>query len=199
LGNTLTGIVVCDHEGRRRGFDKGLAVYHDKPQQYHVYEMLQGLCSAAFLCCDTAQAVGIDNGYCYITYKENFMDSGLIAAALTALKCFPESDIMIVSCEYPFLNRETLRGFSEMVRGLQRPAAFYDVSAKSYVPLLGYYPSGSEIQLMKCSEDPDCSLQQFLRKNRSLRFVPGDPRCLVQVYDEETAARARAQILNAII
>jgi len=196
VGNALTGIVVCDSEGRRRGFDKGLAVYHDTPQQYHVYEMLHGLCSSVFLCCDAAQALGIGIGYRYISYQEDFMYAGPFAAPLTALKSFPESDIMVVGCEYPFLKHEDLRGFSEMVRGLRRPAAFYDVSSKSYAPLLGYFPSGSEIQLLTYAEDPGYSLQHFLREKTALRFVPRDSRSLVQVYDRESAARIRSQLVN---
>lgn len=188
MQSTLTGIVACGGDSSRMGFDKGLITYFDLPQRYHVYEMLEGLCASVYLSCNKYQARGIFSSCRFIEDDEEFKGAGPLSGVLTALKHFPGSDLLVVGCDYPFLTRDALKNFIETALKKRRPAAFFDLTAGCYIPVIAYYPSGSEVSLLKWKDDSHYSLQQFLKEKRAIKHVPADLRCLISIDDPEAAA-----------
>lgn len=185
--------MACGGDSRRMGSDKGLITYHDLPQRYHVYEMLEGLCASVYLSCNKYQAKEIYASYRFIEDSEEFLGAGPLSGVLTALKRFPNSDLLVVGSDYPFLTRDALKDFAGKALNKRRPAAFYDLAASCYIPVIAYYPSGSEVSLLKWKDDRHYSLQQFLREKRAIRYVPADLRCLISIDDPAAAAGALKQ------
>lgn len=187
-------MVACGGDSRRMGSDKGQLVYHILPQRYHVYRLLEGLCSLVYLGCGKKQSGSIDPDYRFIEDDDDFLGAGPLTPVLTALKKFPGADILLVACDYPYLTKDELSRFAETIRGKRKTAAFYDIQAGRYIPVLGYYPAGSEIALMKWKDEKGYSLQQFLREKRAAKYVPRDPRCMISVDEPENAALAKSII-----
>jgi hypothetical protein len=57
------GLVVCGGNSSRMGSDKSMLIYYEKPQRYHVYQMLQPFCEKVFISCNEKQATAIEDGY----------------------------------------------------------------------------------------------------------------------------------------
>ena len=51
---------MCGGKSSRMGTDKSRIIYHEKEQQYHVYEMLQLICEDVFISCNKEQQAFID-------------------------------------------------------------------------------------------------------------------------------------------
>lgn len=177
----LIGIIACGGSSSRMGSDKSLLVYHALPQRYHIYEMLEGLCSKVYISCNKVQARSMDTRYNYIIDNPELLHAGPLTACLSAISQFPESNILLIGCDYPFLSRNEVDDFITFFSGKNLPAAFFDPESKCYIPVLGYYPAGSETKLIKWQEDKSYSLQQFLKETSALKYIPKDLRCMTSI------------------
>lgn len=177
--NELIGLVACGGNSRRMGTDKSLLTYYDKPQRYHLYDILNELTSAAYLSCNRYQAGYIPEGYRCITDHPDFADAGPLTATLSAFSQLPGRDLLLIACDYPLLNINEIRRFLDFVAGKNKPAAFYDLVNKVFVPVLGYYPAGTEALMLQVKTDPSYSLKKLLAEVPSLKYVPSDHQVLL--------------------
>src|SRR5690242_8452653 len=106
------GIVLCGGQSSRMGKDKSLISYYNKPQRYHVYDMLQPFCEKVIISCNEKQSGGIEKEYDILADHDSYSGIGPMAALLTAFTNFPEKNILLVGCDYPFLTAASLRSFS---------------------------------------------------------------------------------------
>jgi hypothetical protein len=58
-----------------------------------------------------------------------------------------------------------------------------------FVPVLGYYPAGTEALMLKVKTDPYYSLKKLLVETPSLRYVPSDPQVLLSAETPDDQAR----------
>jgi molybdopterin-guanine dinucleotide biosynthesis protein A len=187
--NELIGLVACGGNSRRMGADKSLLTYRDKPQRYFLYDILNELCSSVYLSCNREQSKYIPEGYRYITDHPDYADAGPLTATLSAFRQLPGRDLLLIACDYPLLNKDEIQRFIEFVAGKNKPAAFYDLMNEVPVPVLGYYPAGSEALMLKVRTDPYYSLKKLLAETPSLRYVPSDPRVLLSAETPEDHSR----------
>jgi len=181
----IYGLVVCGGRSSRMGTDKGLLVYHDRPQQYHVYEMLNTICDRVFLSCNKTQFANILPGYAALEDDAEFANIGPMAALLTAFFHHPEKDFLIVGCDYPFLKKKTLQHFVDTLSKKSLAAAFYNTDHK-YEPLLAWYSLASANILKNYFNCGKYSLQQFLNEEAAEKYRPEEPTAMksVDTYDE---------------
>lgn len=167
----LLGLVVCGGKSSRMGTDKSMLQYHSKPQCYHVYDMLESICDEVLISCSGKQAEFIDPCYPTLSDQPAFEGIGPLAALLSACCLYPETDIIFIGCDYPFLEAEDLKRF---VAGLHRsrPEAFYNSYNSVYEPLLAYYPGSAFESIARMYAAADYSLQHFLKDNVARKFNP---------------------------
>lgn len=187
--NELIGLVACGGNSRRMGTDKSLLTYRDKPQRYFLYDILSELCSSVYLSCNREQSKYVPEGYRYITDHPDFADAGPLTATLSAFRELPGRDLLLIACDYPLLNKEEIRRFVDFVAGKNKPAAFYSLVDQVFVPVLGYYPAGTEAWMLKVKTDPYYSLKKLLAEVPSLRYVPSDPQVLLSAETPDDQAR----------
>lgn len=167
----LYGLVVCGGRSSRMYTDKSMLTYYEKPQRYHVYEMLQPICEKVFISCNNEQANFIEAGYKFLPDNAAYQNIGPMAALLTAFDQFPGKDILFIGCDYPFLTAADLQDFSASYKNGQ-PAAFYNEQEDLYEPLLACYPVQAVDTLKKMHVDGQYSLQQFLKNNHAIKYYP---------------------------
>jgi molybdopterin-guanine dinucleotide biosynthesis protein A len=165
-------LVMCGGQSNRMGSDKSMLQYFDKPQRYHVYDILLPFCEMVFISCSKQQAETMEAGYNVIPDDEPFNNIGPIGALLTAFTQFPKKNILLIGCDYPFLKAAELGMFSMLCKDI--PASFYNQEASIYESMLTWYPYTCFEDLKLMFEAKGFSLQQLLRKNDALKYLPTD-------------------------
>jgi molybdopterin-guanine dinucleotide biosynthesis protein A len=176
----LCGLVVCGGQSTRMGTDKSQLVYHGKPQSDHVYDMLVPLCSDVMLSCNKDQWARIGDGRNMIQDLSQYENTGPLAALLTAFSHWPQHDLLVIGCDYPFLNGQILTHFLQHIDTESPATAFYN-TAERYEPLLAYYKSGCASLLAGCFERGEYALQDFLRTINAGKYYPNDEQVVTSV------------------
>ena len=184
------GLVVCGGSSSRMGTDKSMLIYYEKPQRYHVYEMLQAFCEKVFISCREEQANSIEDGYNILTDHPSYKNIGPMAALLTAFTKFPKKDILLIGCDYPFLTATDLQHFLPYCKEENFAVSFYNEQEDLYEPLLAWYQHTSFDILKKMHDAKQYSLQHFLKNNQALKFYPANKNSITSVDTQEGFIKA---------
>ena len=164
------GVVVCGGASSRMGTDKSMLQYFEKPQRYHVYNMLVPFCEEVYISCNAAQVETIDTGYHFLADEECYNNTGPMAAVLSAFNNFPHQNILFIGCDYPYLTGIELTNFSKLCK--TEPVAFFNKKENMYEPLLAWYPASTAEPLNKMWKASRFSLQHFLKEANALKYYP---------------------------
>lgn len=175
------GLVLSGGNSSRMGVDKSLLQYYDKPQRYHVYNMLQPLCERVFISCNAIQSTNIEKGYSFLQDDDAYSNIGPMAGLVTAFKNFPGKHALLTGCDYPFLTAADLQQFSLHAAVEDKPVAFYNHQEDMYEPLLAWYPWQSYDKLKEIYKAGQFSLQRFLKDNDAVKFYPENKRSIISV------------------
>jgi molybdenum cofactor guanylyltransferase len=185
-------LVMCGGQSTRMGTDKSMLQYYNKPQRYHVYNMLQPLCEKVFISCKAEQTKNIEAEYNFIKDDEIYGNIGPMAALLTAFTKYPDKNILLIGCDYPFLKAEELKTFSDKCKDLS--AAFYNKADDVYEPMLAWYPSTCFSKLKMMFDEKQFSLQHFLKDNNAIKYLPVDRNCIKSIDTKEAFAQTIKKI-----
>ena len=163
-------LVLCGGQSSRMGTDKSMLQYHNKPQRYYLYDMLQPLCDKVFIACNAKQTKQIEAGYDFIQDDERFGNIGPMAALLTACSQYPKNNLLLIGCDYPFLTASEVELFS--IHCKEIPAAFYNKADNVYEPMLAWYPYNCFDTLKKMYAAKQFSLQQLLIRSHAVKYLP---------------------------
>lgn len=103
----LNGLVLAGGKSVRMGNDKGLIAWHGKEQRYYIADILQELCNEIFISCRADQQNKIDENY--QTIADTFTGLGPYGAILSAFRERPDNAWLVVACDLPLLDMETLK------------------------------------------------------------------------------------------
>ncbi len=181
-------LVMCGGNSSRMGSDKSMLQYYDKPQRYHVYDMLLPFCEKVFIASNQDQANSIEAGYDFIPDDEAFRNIGPMGALLTAFAKYPGKHILLIGCDYPFLKASELEIFSKLC--IDVPASFYNIEAVIYESMLAWYPFTCFDELKRMYESKQFSLQQLLRKTDAIKYLPTDTNCIKSIDTAEDYFKA---------
>lgn len=174
------------------GTDKSLMQYYDKPQRYHVYEMLLPICDKVFVSCNPEQATAMEPGYNFIKDDETLGGIGPMAALLTAFAEFPGKHILQIGCDYPFLKTTELEMFSGFCTDI--PVSFYNEKADIYESMLAWYPRTCFDELKSMFAANRFSLQYLLRKTNAIKYLPNDLNSIKSIDTREAYIQTCEQI-----
>jgi molybdopterin-guanine dinucleotide biosynthesis protein A len=102
----INGLVLAGGKSIRMGQDKGLIDWHGKEQRYYIADLLIEFCNDVFLSCRKEQQEEIDSNY--KTIPDAFEGSGPYGGILSAFQHNSDSAWLVVACDLPLLDRETL-------------------------------------------------------------------------------------------
>jgi molybdopterin-guanine dinucleotide biosynthesis protein A len=103
---SLNGLVLAGGKSLRMGYDKGTIAWHGKEQQYYLADLLKNFCSEVYVSCRTDQEKTISNTY--QTLADTFTGLGPYGAILSAFREKPDAAWLVVACDLPLLDTETL-------------------------------------------------------------------------------------------
>jgi molybdopterin-guanine dinucleotide biosynthesis protein A len=102
----LNGLVLAGGKSQRMGFDKGTVNWHGKEQRYYMADLLQPFCQDVFISCRADQQKGIQDDYQSLT--DTFTGLGPYGAILSAFREKPDSAWLVIACDLPLLDAQTL-------------------------------------------------------------------------------------------
>ena len=104
-GNNFTGILLSGGKSCRMGQDKGLCMLGDKPMAAYGLELLETFCDEVLISA---------NGDEYLQFgkpviKDEIKNTGPIGGLYSAIKAAKHEDILVLSCDMPFVNEALFR------------------------------------------------------------------------------------------
>lgn len=190
----LNGLVLAGGKSKRMGTSKDLIKWHGTEQRYYMADMLKKFCGDVFISCRHEQEKEFDSAY--KTLPDTFLNMGPLGGILSALHFQRDRAWLVVACDLPLLDRETIRFLIDH-RDPQKIATAYESPSdglpeplvtiwepKSFPVLLGFLAKG-----ITCPRKVLISSDKIIL--RSLH-----PNALMNVNTPGDAARAKA-ILGA--
>ncbi|MEO8210593.1 MAG: NTP transferase domain-containing protein [bacterium] len=135
----LLGLVFCGGKSSRMGTDKSLLEYHGIPHRYYLFHLLQKFCNEVCLSVNEHQAENEDGRYPFITDAGEYRDIGPMSALLSAWQKFSGASLLAVGCDYPFLNKDSIRQLIRQRKG--KATCFFLTENNIHEPLLTIYES----------------------------------------------------------
>ena len=183
----LFGLVLAGGRSARMGRDKALLTYGaGRPQAVVAYELLREFCGRVYLSVRTVQETLSE----WPQLVDRYEEIGPMAGILTALDEHRESAWLVVACDLPFLNRETLRQLLA-ARDPQRIAtAFRSAHDGLPEPLCAIYEPAARARLLEfVTQGLHCPRHALI--NSSVHLVElADHRALDNVNDPLEYERA---------
>lgn len=101
----LYGLVLAGGKSQRMGKDKGQINYHGKPQREFMADVLNEICDETFLSVRSSKKETPTN---YPFLEDTFYDLGPFGAIASAFRHQPNAAWLVVACDLPLLDLETL-------------------------------------------------------------------------------------------
>ncbi len=102
----LNGLVLAGGKSERMGFDKGTVNWFGKEQRYFLADLLKPLSKEIFISCRDDQRAGIAKEYRVLA--DTFTGLGPFGAILSAFREQPDSAWLVIACDLPLLDVETI-------------------------------------------------------------------------------------------
>ncbi len=170
--NNTYGLVVCGGQSSRMGMDKSMLNYHGQPQRYHLYNLLTPLCEKVYISCNKLQKESIPEHYNTIVDNPEYEGIGPMAALLSAFRQLSQANLLVVGCDYPYINQQDLDQLIKVKLEGILFASFYNNDAKLFEPLLTHYHHDINNIVNKNFQLNNYSLQSILKKEKGIAIVP---------------------------
>lgn len=102
----LYGLILAGGKSSRMGTDKALINYHGRPQQELLFDLVQDFCERTFISLREDQQDDLPEKYKVILDENEY--PGPLNGILSAHKSYPEAAWLVIACDLPLLNKETL-------------------------------------------------------------------------------------------
>ena len=102
----LKSLILVGGKSTRMGTDKAFLDYHGKPQYAVLSDILRGLHIETYISCREEQAAQFTDNHKVIT--DTFLELGPFGAILSAFREDPNAAWLVLACDLPLLDTETL-------------------------------------------------------------------------------------------
>lgn len=189
----LYGLVLAGGKSQRMGRDKALLQRDGKSQLAYMVELLGELVDSVYVSARPDQAEDPERSRFALVY-DSYDNIGPIAGILSALQQHPQADWLVVACDLPNIDRETLE-YLIANRSEQQPfTAFRSSHDDLPEPLCAIYQAGSDEILRKFVEAKAVCPRKVLIRSDTCLLVQPDPSALDNV---NTPADLQRSVLEA--
>jgi molybdopterin-guanine dinucleotide biosynthesis protein A len=168
----LYGLVLAGGKSRRMGQDKALLNRDGRSQLEFAYSLLHSVADQCFVSVRAEQNDDSERGR-FPQIVDRHADIGPVAGILSALETHPNADWLVVACDLPNLDSQTLEYLIEN-RSDERPFTAYRSSYDELPePLCAIYRSGSDNVIRGFVEDGmNCPRKMLIRSDTRLLDQP---------------------------
>ncbi len=193
MSRPLYGLVLAGGKSRRMGQDKALLQRDGQSQLSYVASLLEGVVERVFVSARPDQKDDPERSR-YETIVDRYTDIGPIAGILSAMDGYPDADWLVVACDLPNVDAETLE-FLLAHRGDREPFTAYRSTYNGLPePLCALYTAGSDSQLRRFVDDGIHCPRKMLINSDTLLLDQPNPAALENV---NTPDDLQASVLEA--
>jgi len=192
----LNGLVLAGGKSIRMGKPKDKINWHGKEQRYYMADLLAPLCDKVYISCRQEQSSDLDQDYLFLS--DTFSDIGPLAGLLSAFKINPDAAWIVVACDLPLLDSESLEFLIKSRNADKIATAYQNPTDHLPEPLITIWEPKSYTILNTCLETRNTSLRRALINNDTLIIQPSKPDTLFNVNTPEELLKV-SEILKKII
>jgi molybdopterin-guanine dinucleotide biosynthesis protein MobB len=188
----LYGLVLAGGESRRMGRPKWALDYHGEPQAHRTARLLSDVCERTFLSVRLGQDVdGLPD---LPALPDRFPAWGPAAGILTAMEAHPEAAWLVVACDLPFLDADTLAALVAGRDRLRIATAYRSAHDGLPEPLCAVWEPRARQRLLEAASLGMACPRRVLRESRPRHLDLADPRALDNANTPAEAEAARAAL-----
>ncbi len=131
LKPVLNGLILAGGKSSRMGKDKGNIIYHNKPHREHLADLIAPFCKETYISLRDAEALPD-----YNVIKDTFLGLGPKGAILSAFRQDPNAAWLVVACDYPLMNENTIRHLVDNRNTSKLATAFHSPHSEFPEPLI---------------------------------------------------------------
>jgi len=166
------GLVLAGGKSRRMGHDKALLDHDGQSQLAHVVAVLEACVDKVFVSTRPDQA-GDEERAQFDQIVDRYEDMGPVAGILSAMEEWPDVDWLVVACDLPNINEQTIRYLLENRSGEYPFVAFISSHDGLPEPLCAIYKSGCESTVRRfVDEGVNCPRKILIRSDTLLLEQP---------------------------
>lgn len=166
------GLVLAGGKSRRMGQDKALLDHDGQSQLTYVVSVLEACVEKVFVSTRSDQA-GDEERAQFDQIIDRYEDMGPVAGILSALEERPAVDWLVVACDLPNINEQTIRYLLENRAGEQPFTAFTSSHDGLPEPLCAVYRAGSDDIIRRfIDEGLNCPRKILIRSDTRLLEQP---------------------------
>lgn len=190
----LYGLVLAGGKSVRMGHDKGRMQWHGKEQRYYMADMLQTLCNDVFISCRAEQQSEISPEY--KTLPDSYDGAGPLIAILSAMKENPDVAWLVVACDLPLLDGDTLQFLVQNRANNCIATTFESPFDQLPEPLITIWePASNQVLLTHISEGFKCPRKALIRNSEQVKVLTApNPDALKNANTPEDATEVRSII-----
>jgi len=184
----LNGLVLAGGKSTRMGFDKSKANWSGREQRYHVAEMLKSLCEKVYIS-RSAEQQTVENSYPTLT--DTFIGLGPYGAILSAFREKPDEAWLVIACDLPLLDMDTLRYLVDNRDSSAIATAFGNGFENLPEPLITIWePKSYPVLLSFLSQGYSCPRKVLINSDSRL-LIAADKSALTNVNTPEDLEKIR--------
>lgn len=191
----VNGLVLAGGKSQRMGRDKGGLVLHEKAQREYTAEMLAPFCDQVFISCRKEQVGEFETGFDLL--PDTFIDLGPFGAILSAFRANPNAAWLVVACDLPLLQKETLNQLTAG-RNPDKVATAFRTNAEAFPePLIAIWePKAYQILLQFLSKGISCPRKVLINSDIE-SLIPPEPEVLTNVNTPEELESVKSRLHDA--
>ncbi len=184
----INGLVLAGGKSKRMGRDKSSIKWHGKEQQYYVADLLKPLCNKVYI--SHRQGQEPDTNKNYKTLMDTYSGIGPYGAILSAFRFQPDAAWLVVACDLPLLDSDTLkyllanRDMNAMATTFQSP---FDGLPEPLITI--WEPKSHDVLLSFLSNGYTCPRKVLISEDAHI-LQPPDENALMNVNTPEDFQKA---------
>jgi molybdopterin-guanine dinucleotide biosynthesis protein A len=160
---SLIGLVLAGGESKRMEQNKSLIAYHGKPHWIHLFHLLEKKCESCYI------STSVKNAYLYES-KPVIIDTlsgyGPISGIISALLKNKNNAILVVACDLPLLDEETLDQLLNERDASKMGTTFLNPDSNYLEPLITIYePKALQIMLSMLAQGYTCPRKMLMQND----------------------------------
>lgn len=192
----LYGLILAGGQSKRMGQDKGLLNYHGLPQQEYIAQLLNQFCEIVLVSSNSEKGNTVGGNFPII--QDHYHGIGPMGGLLTAMRSNNNVAWLVVACDMPFLNSETLTFLLQHRDHLRKATAFYNKSKGFYEPLFAIYEPGIHPEMIQYFGQGNTSLQKILAATDVNAIEVPNQSILQNINTPEEFRQALCQLQNSL-